>query len=108
MCLGCAFIALLAMFPRVGLLVVWIFTDWVQTAFNGSWVWPLLGLIFVPFTTLFYVMVDVSSRGSITLGGWLLIALGVLFDVTHWAQAAANRESAQSLYNQYGPGGAGA
>jgi hypothetical protein len=108
MCLGCAFIALISAFPRLGLLVIWAFTDWVKIAFNGSWVWPLLGLIFLPFATLFYVLVDVSSRGSITLGGWILVGLGVLFDLMHWAQTAANRENAQSLYNQYGPGGVGA
>jgi hypothetical protein len=75
-CLGCAFILLAAAFPRIGLIIVWAFTDWIRIAFNGSWVWPLLGLIFLPFATLFYVLVDVSSRGNVTVGagfssGWV-------------------------------------
>jgi hypothetical protein len=103
MCLGCAFILLAAAFPRVGLIIVWAFTDWIRIAFNGSWVWPLLGLIFLPFATLFYVLVDVSSRGNVTVGGWILVGLGALLDIMHWTQAAANRNNAQSLYQQYGP-----
>jgi hypothetical protein len=105
MCLGCAFIALTMTFPRLGLVLVWAFTSWVEYAFNGSWVWPLLGLIFLPFATLFYVLVDVASRGSINLGGWIFVGLGVLLDAMHWGQVVTNRQNAQTLYVQYGPGG---
>jgi hypothetical protein len=35
------------------------------------------------------------------------VALGVLFDLTHWAQIATKRQNAQSLYQQYAPGGMG-
>jgi hypothetical protein len=108
MCLGCAFVLLAATFPRVGLIIIWAFTEWIRIAFNGSWIWPLLGLIFLPFTTLFYALVDVSSRGQVSLGGWILVGLGVLLDLTHWGQIGTNRNNAQSLYSQYGPGGSGA
>jgi hypothetical protein len=107
MCLGCAFILLAASFPRIGIIIIWAFTNWVRIAFNGSWLWPLLGLIFLPFATLFYIMVDVSSAGSPSLGGWILIGLGALLDIMHWVQITANRENAQTLYGQYGPGGMG-
>ena len=104
MCLGCAFVALAATFPRIGLLIVWAFTDWVNIAFDDNWFWPLLGLIFLPFTTLMYVLVDVSTIGDINLGGWLLIGLGALLDISHWAQIIANRRDGIAVYNQYGPG----
>jgi hypothetical protein len=102
MCLGCMFAGLAASFPRVGLLIIWAFTDWVDIAFD-TWFWPLLGLIFLPFATLMYVLVDVSTIGSINLGGWLLIGLAALFDVMHWGQIIANRQNGVSIYNQYGP-----
>jgi hypothetical protein len=108
MCLGCAFILLAASFPRLGIIIVWAFTNWVQRAFNGSVLWPILGLIFLPFATLFFILVEVSSAGSVSVGGWILVGLGALLDIMHWAQITANRENAQSLYGQYGPGGAGA
>jgi hypothetical protein len=94
-------------FPRLGLLIIWAFTDWVDLAFD-TWIWPLLGLIFLPFATLMYVLVDVSTVGSINLGGWLLIILGALIDISNLAQAVSNRRNAQSLYGQYGPGRTGA
>jgi hypothetical protein len=103
MCFGCILIAIAATFPRLGLLIIWIFTDWIQQTFT-SWVWPLLGLIFLPFTTMLYVMVDVSSRGNITFGGWLLVILGAILDLAHWGQVITNRENAQTIYTQYAPG----
>lgn len=107
MCLGCLFAGLAVSFPRVGLLILWIFTPWVEVAFD-TWIWPLLGLIFLPFTTLTYVLVDVATVGDINLGGWLLVGLAVLLDITHWSQAISNRKNGVALYNQYGPGQAGA
>jgi hypothetical protein len=107
MCIGCLFAALFVTFPRVGLLIVWIFTPWVKLAFDG-WFWPLLGLIFLPFTTLTYVLVDVATVGNINFGGWLLVGLAALIDISHWAQAAYNRQNGVALYNEYGPGHLGA
>jgi hypothetical protein len=107
MCLGCLFVALAAAFPRAGLIILWVFTPWVKQAFS-TWFWPLAGLIFLPFATLTYVLVDAASVGSVNLGGWLLVALAGLIDLSHWAQAAYNRQNGIDLYNQYGPGQAGA
>ena len=104
MCLGCLFAAVAAAFPRLGLLTVWAFTNWVQLAFKGNWFWPLLGLILAPYTTLLYVLVSLPA-GGITVGGWILVGLGVLADITHWAQIAANRQNGVQLYNQYAPTG---
>ena len=102
MCLGCLFAGFAAAFPRVGLLIIWIFTDWVDKAFKGNWFWPLLGIIFLPLTTLMYVLVDISTPGSnIHFGGWLLIGLAAVYDVMHWVQIGANRENSVALYNQY-------
>ena len=41
--------------PRFALLLWWIFGDKVDAAFS-SWIWPLLGLLFLPWTTLAYVL----------------------------------------------------
>jgi hypothetical protein len=102
MCLGCLFAAFAATFPRLGLLIIWIFTDWVQLVFGDQWLVPLLGIIFLPFTTLMYVLVSLPV-GGISFAGWLMVILGVLVDVSHWGQVIANRRNAQGLYNQYSP-----
>jgi hypothetical protein len=106
MCLGCLFAMLAVSFPRVGLLIMWIFTDWMEIAFEDNWFWPLLGLIFLPFTTLMYVFIDVGTIGDFSLWGWLMIGLGVLIDISHWAQFISKRRDGVDLYNQYRPSGA--
>jgi hypothetical protein len=96
------FAMLAATFPRIALLIVWIFTEWITVVFEGNWLWPLLGLIFLPFTTLMYVLLSLPV-GDINLGGWLLLGLAVFLDITHWGQLVANRQNGMQLYNQYSP-----
>ena len=77
----CCLVGALAIIgPRFVLGVWWIFGDKVDLAF-GSWWVPLLGLIFLPWTTLAYVIA--WAPGGID-GNWeaLLIVLGIAMDVT--------------------------
>jgi hypothetical protein len=53
--MGCLLALLAGFAPRVALALVWIFTNWVDRAFNGFLI-PLLGLIVFPYATLFYVL----------------------------------------------------
>jgi hypothetical protein len=54
--MGCLFAIFAGLFPRVALLIIWIARPArVDAAFDG-WIWPLLGLIFLPFATLIYVI----------------------------------------------------
>ncbi|WIG58708.1 MAG: hypothetical protein OJF49_001454 [Ktedonobacterales bacterium] len=82
---------LLTLFARLMLLFVWILTPLVTRAFQGGWLLPLLGIIFLPFTTLAYVAVYLPGTG-VTGWGWFWVALAFLFDLgTHSAAARANR-----------------
>ena len=48
----CCFLILLGFLgPRIAFAAWWIFGDKVDIAFDG-WVWPLLGLLFLPWTTI--------------------------------------------------------
>jgi hypothetical protein len=80
-----------ALFARLALLVVWIVTPLVNRAFHGGWLLPLLGILFLPITTLAYVLVyDIS--GSVTGWGWLWVVLALLLDLgTHSSGAYTNR-----------------
>jgi len=85
--MGC-FLALLA---RVGLLVVWLSTPLVSRAFQGGWILPLLGILFLPLTTLAYVVVYALGNG-VAGWAWLWVILGLLFDLgLHSSGAYANR-----------------
>jgi hypothetical protein len=84
--MGC-FLALLS---RIGLLVAWVATSTVSRAFQGGWLLPLLGLIFLPVTTLAYVAVYAIGNG-VTGWAWLWVVLGFLFDVgAHGSGVSAN------------------
>jgi hypothetical protein len=96
--MGCLFLLLTLVSPRLGIIVLWLFTDYVQRAFS-LWFWPLLGLVFLPWTTLFYILVA-APVGNVSFWGWLMVGLGVLTDLSSYAQSFAKREEARSLYNQ--------
>ena len=75
--------------PRIALLFVWIFGDRVELAFD-SWVWPLLGLLFLPWTTLAYVFAWGPVEG-VSGWGWVLVALGIVLDIATYSSRAVRR-----------------
>jgi hypothetical protein len=83
--------------PRVALLAWWIFGDKVDLAFD-TWAWPLLGLIFLPWTTLAYVLMW-SVVGGVEGAEWLVVALGLVADIaTYSSRAATSRYQASRGY----------
>jgi hypothetical protein len=83
--------------PRFALAIWWIFGDKVELAFD-SWIWPLLGLVFLPWTTLAYVIA--WQPGGLD-GNWdvLLVVTGVAIDVlTYMHRFAAKSVRASPRY----------
>ena len=86
--MGC----LLALLARIGLLVVWLQTPLVKNGFHDGWILPLLGIIFLPLTTLSYVVVYALGNGNVSGAAWLWVILGLLFDLgLHGSGAYSNR-----------------
>jgi hypothetical protein len=85
---ACLFALLAAGAPRLALILMWILTPWVGRAFEGSFIVPLLGLIFLPLTTVIYVLV---SSGGLSTFDWILLAVGVLIDLGAYGSGAAGR-----------------
>ena len=52
--------------------------------------WPLLGIIFLPFATLIYLLLYTPGRG---LSGWdwFWVVLAALLDIGHWGASATQR-----------------
>jgi hypothetical protein len=96
--MGCLFLLIMMLSPRLGIIFLWIFTNWVNLAFN-SFILPALGLVFLPWTTLLYILVA-APAGGITFWGWLFVALGLVNDIASHSQAYASRNQAQSMYQQ--------
>jgi hypothetical protein len=86
------------LFSRLSLLFVWIWTPLVTRAFQGGRLFPLLGLLFLPCTTLVFVFVYVPGSG-VTTWGWLWLMLAFLTDLgAHTApfRRAARMRSART------------
>jgi len=87
--MGCLFAMLAVFAPRLAFFFLWLFTPLVNRAFD-TWVWPLLGLVFAPFTALMYVFV-VAPLGPTNFWGWLCMILAVLVDARNWYDTYTNR-----------------
>jgi hypothetical protein len=89
----CLFAMLAAFFPRIGTIILWLARPTMfSAAFNGSWLWPILGIIFLPFTTLMYVVVWTPGVGLSNWDGlWLVMA--VLVDIAHWSTTTYNNRN---------------
>lgn len=89
--MGCLFALLAMLSARAAVILIWLFTPFVDHAFAG-WLLPLLGVIFAPWTTLMYVLVDVPP-GHIYVAGWFLVGLGVLLDFSAYLQSAVRKRA---------------
>ena len=78
----CCLVFLLALlFPRVILIVTWILNPaFINNAYS-SWVLPVLGLIFLPMTTLAYALATTFEGGATNISGVIVIVLAVLYDL---------------------------
>jgi hypothetical protein len=87
----CAFTTLVLLGPRFAGLLWWLVQParW-SAAFNGLWLWPVLGLIFVPWLTLMYVIV---APGGIVGLDWLWLGLALVADIGSYSGGAyGNRD----------------
>ena len=91
--MDCLFALFAGLFPRVVLVIFWIARPNQMDAIFTSFVWPVLGIIFLPFTTLIYVLLWVPGIG-VTGTDWWWIALAVVLDVGHWGATAGQRRTA--------------
>jgi hypothetical protein len=95
--MGCLFLLISLLSPRLGIIFLWAFTNYVIPRSFDTWIWPLLGLIFLPWTTLLYILVA-APAGGISFWGWLFVAIGLVMDLSSHANSYASRQQAQGLY----------
>jgi len=67
-------------FPRLAMILLVIFSDWLGRAYETI-LWPVLGFIFMPYTTLGYAAA--MHYNDRTVSGWwlVLVAAAVLLDL---------------------------
>jgi hypothetical protein len=94
----CFFILVLGFLgPRAAVVFTWILTDRVQVAFSGGALLPVVGLIFLPWTTLVYVFAWAPGTGVSALG-WMCVAGGFLLDIVTYSNRAIDKKYRLSGY----------
>ena len=84
--------------PRVALLLWWIFDSNRFDAAFSTWFWPFLGLLFLPWTTLAYVLMWSPVTG-VSGAEWIIVAIGFVADIaTYSSRAAQSRYQASRAY----------
>jgi hypothetical protein len=87
----CFFTALVFFGPRLGFLVYWLIAplrvNAAFTTFNFPFLVSLLGLIFIPWTTLMYVMIFPLNGYD-----WIWLGFGVFADVASYMGAFHKRQ----------------
>jgi hypothetical protein len=71
-------IAVLA-FPRIAIVLMWLFTNYLERAYHGLLL-PILGFIFLPLTTVVYAWL-VNSRMPIEGLNLVFLIVAVVIDL---------------------------
>jgi hypothetical protein len=96
--LCCVFLILVFLGPRAGILIWWLADQARWNAVFENFIWPALGFVFVPWTTLMYVIVE--PGGGVTGFDWVWLGIGLLADIGMYVGGAYKREQVPG-YNQY-------
>jgi len=81
--MGCLVGCLALAFPRIALLLVWLFgpLGYLSRPFPGL-LWPALGFLLLPTTTLAFAFAtnSLDPAGGVSPFGWLLVVAALFVD----------------------------
>jgi len=84
---GCFVLLLGAIFPRFALVLVELFSNWNERAFDSFWI-GFTGWLFLPFTTLAYSAMN-AWGDPINGFGWVIVVFAFFADLGSWFGAGA-------------------
>jgi len=89
--MGCCLVSLVLLgAPRIAFLALWLFNSRAVTSAFSSFLWPLLGVIFLPWVTLTYVLV---LPGGIVWFDWIFLGLALALDIGSYGGGAYSRRN---------------
>jgi hypothetical protein len=92
----CCFVTTLMLLgPRAAILIWWLFRPVYFSSIFNTWIWPLLGLIFVPWTLLMYAIIGYDGIAGFD---WVWLGLALFFDIaSHTGGAYGNKDRFSGL-----------
>lgn len=88
----CLILIIALMLPRVALALILFFTRWFSAVFDTALL-PILGFIFLPYTTLAY-MGAVLNAGAVAGFWWIILILAFIVDLGHFGSMGRGRRRA--------------
>ncbi len=88
--MGCLLVLLAAFAPRLIVVFAWIARPAYFDAVFDTWIFPLLGLIFLPFATLMWLFLGAPPE-EIQGFDWFWIVLAVFLDLSHYGSTYSQR-----------------
>ncbi|HTX14732.1 MAG TPA: hypothetical protein VMD77_05505 [Candidatus Baltobacteraceae bacterium] len=77
--MGCLLLIIFLAFPRIALVLLFLFSNYLQRAYHGL-ILPIIGFLFLPLTTLAYAWM--VNTGQPTTGiNLLILIVAVVIDL---------------------------
>ena len=85
--MGCIVVVIVLIVPRVVMFIAFLTTDWFGRAFETR-LWPIVGFVFMPYSTLAYVAAMLNNHHALT-GAWLALLIAsamtiILYLIAIW------------------------
>jgi hypothetical protein len=88
----CAVLVILFLGPRFAIIAMALFSSYLGRAFGGGILLPLVGCLFLPWTTLAYAWA-INSTGEVSGFQAIVVVAAVLVDLGVVGGGAAKRRS---------------
>ena len=77
----CLLILVALITPRLVVVALWLFTSWFRGMFT-TWLWPVLGFVFLPTTLVWYSIVQHWFAGQWTFWPVVGLVIALAIDVS--------------------------
>ncbi len=85
--------------PRIIMTIIFFVTNWFENSYTTK-IWPILGFIFCPYTSLAYMTIMLNNDHRLE-GSWvLLLILGIILDFLGQAAASASQQEVDKAFQE--------
>ncbi len=76
----CLFALLAVAFPRIAIVLLWLFSNFFSGVYRGILI-PVLGFLFLPLTLIVYTYLQRTSHGTLGVQQLVFLFIAVVLDL---------------------------